>query len=633
MAPARGAILRRPAHPAGGPGKDMKNLRPRAALRAAALLICGLLAMEENRAQTNTTAPPAEWLTHAEKTGYRETPDYAETVAYARRLAAASPLVEYREFGTSGEGRPLPLLVAAKGGAQTPQAARKAGRAVVLVQACIHAGEPDGKDAGFALLRDIAVTREREALLERVVLLFVPVYNVDGHERRSPYNRINQNGPAEMGWRGNGSNLNLNRDYLKADAPETRAWLRLWNEWRPDLFIDCHVTDGADFRYTVTYQFERHENVHPAVAAWSSEAFAGRIMPAAEVEGQLFSPYLVFRDNRDPRRGIDAFIATPRFATGYVPVVRNRPALLIETHMLKDYRTRVLGTYHILRAALEEANRRPEALLAAVRRADEETASAGGSYDPSRRFALKVELTDKPGEMLLKGWQYATSLSEVSGDLRVVWDTTKPLDLAVPHYDEADPTVSVAPPLAYLVPQQWKAAVEVLSAHGLRLRRLAEPASVEVESYRFREVRLAPAPFEGRVPVSFKVEPVRERRQYPAGTVVVTMAQPDARAALHLLEPAAPDSLAYWGFFNPVFEQKEYGEAYVLEKLAREMLAKDEGLRAEFERRVARDPKFAASASERLNFFYERSPYWDRRLNLYPVGRVVTPLSARLADF
>jgi murein tripeptide amidase MpaA len=611
----------------------MNKLRLRAAPRFAALLLCGLLAMEENRAQTDATRPPAEWLTHAEKTNYRETPTYADTIAYARRLAAASPLVEYREFGVSGEGRALPLLVAAKNGATTPEAARRAGRPVVLIQACIHAGEPDGKDAGLALLRDIAVTREREALLDGAVLLFVPIYNVDGHEQRSPYNRINQNGPAEMGWRGNAANLNLNRDYLKADAPETRAWLKLWNEWRPDLFVDCHVTDGADFRYTVTYQFERHENVHPAVAAWSAEAFAGRVIPSAEVGGQLFSPYMVFRDNRDPRRGIDAFVSTPRFATGYVPLVRNRPALLIETHMLKDFRTRVLGTYHVLRAALEEVNRRPAELLAAVRRADEETAAAGRAYDPERRVALKVELTDRPAEMVLKGWQYRTSLSEVSGDLQVVWDTTKPLDLTVPHYDEADPTVSVSQPLAYLVPPQWRAAIDVLAAHGLSLWRLAEPTSVDVESYRFREVRLAAAPFEGRVPVNFKVEALRERRLYPAGTVVVMMNQRDARAALHLLEPAAPDSLALWGFFNPIFEQKEYAEAYVLEKLAREMMRQDEALRAEFERRIAQDPKFAASAADRLNFFYQRSPYWDRRLNIYPVGRVLTPLQARLADY
>ena len=344
---------------------------------ACLLLGCVVLSEQNTKAQTPSPPVPAEWLTHAEKTDYRETPNFDETVAYARRLAAASPWLRLTEFGRSGQGRALPLVIASKGAGWTPQAVRKAGKAVVLIQACIHAGETDGKDAGLALLRDIAVTKAHAALLERAVVLFIPVYNADGHERRSPYNRVNQNGPAEMGWRGNASNLNLNRDYMKADAPETRAWLALWNEWSPDLFIDCHVTDGADFRYNVTYQFERHENVHPAVRAWSEGAFGKRIMPAAEKDGNLFSEYLVFRDNRDPSKGIDSFIATPRFATGYVPVVRNRPALLIETHMLKEHRSRVRGTYDILRAALEEVNRDPEGLMRAGRAAEEHTVNEG----------------------------------------------------------------------------------------------------------------------------------------------------------------------------------------------------------------------------------------------------------------
>ncbi|HEX5708949.1 MAG TPA: M14 family metallopeptidase [Pyrinomonadaceae bacterium] len=601
-----------------------------------AFLLLGTLILsdeETTRAQPAQTPVPTEWLTHAEQTDYRETPDYEATLAYARRLDAASPWVRLTEFGRSGEGRALPLMVIAKGNAgASPEAARRAGRAIVLIQACIHAGETDGKDAGLALVRDIAVLKTHEALLERAVVLFIPIFNTDGHERRSPYNRINQNGPAEMGWRGNASNLNLNRDYLKADAPETRAWLRLWNEWTPDLFLDCHVTDGADFRYHVTYQFEQHENVAPSVRAWSREAFEGRIMRAAERGGYLYSPYMVFRDNRDPRKGIDSFIATPRFATGYVPVVRNRPALLIETHMLKDHRSRVRGTYDLLRAALEEVNRDPEALTRAGRQADEQTIADGGRYDPAKKLALSVALTDTPTQKLLKGFEYRTELSDVSGDVRVVW-SDKPQDLNVPFYTEARASASVAPPLYYVVPPQWTSVIEVLGAHGLRLQRLASPLTIDVESYRFSEVKWGARSFEGRVLVSFKTETVRERRTYPAGSVVVSMAQPAARAALHLLEPDAPDSFVVWGFFNPIFEAKEYGENYVLEQLAREMMGKDEALRREFEARVANDPKFAASTSDRLQFFYERSPYWDRRMNLYPVARVTAPLTARLTDF
>ncbi|HEX8473773.1 MAG TPA: M14 family metallopeptidase [Pyrinomonadaceae bacterium] len=601
-------------------------------LATVTLLILNGMTNAQSQPPPSPPVPP-EWQTHAERTDYRETARYEETIAYARRLDGASPLIRYSEFGRSGEGRALPLLVAATGETWTPQSARRAGKAIVLIQACIHAGETDGKDAGLALLRDIAITKTRPALLQRVVVLFIPIFNVDGHEQRSPFNRINQNGPAEMGWRGNASNLNLNRDYIKADAPETRAWLRLWNEWSPDLFLDCHVTDGADFRYHVTYQYERHENVAAPVRLWAEEAFDRRIIPAAESPENLLSPYMVFRDNRDPTKGIDSFIASPRFATGFVPVVRNRPALLIETHMLKPHRPRVRGTYDILRAALEEVNRDPENLIRAGRTADEQTINEGKTYDPARRVALRVELTDKPTRKQLKGWAYRTELSDVSGAVRVVWDTTKPLDLDVPFYTEARASVAVAPPLFYIVPPQWTQAIEVLAAHGLRLQRLATPATLEIESYRLSNVKFAASSFEGHTMVSFKSAPVSERRTFPAGSVVVPMAQAGARAALHLLEPDAPDSLVAWGFFHAIFEEKEYAEDYILESLAREMLAKDEKLRREFEQRVANDAKFASSAQERLRFFYERSPYLDARVGRYPVARVTGRLEAKLVDF
>ncbi|MDQ3685797.1 MAG: M14 family metallopeptidase [Acidobacteriota bacterium] len=601
-----------------------------AGLTALSILI--LISPVMTEAQSPAPPVPPEWQTHAEKTDYRETPRYDETVAYARRLAAASPLIRTVSFGRSGEGRELPLVIAARDNATTPQAARRANKAIVLIQACIHAGETDGKDAGLALLRDIVITKTHPNLLDRVVVLFIPIYNTDGHERFSPYNRINQNGPAEMGWRGNGSNLNLNRDYMKADAPETRAWLRLWNEWSPDLFIDCHVTDGADFRYNVTYQYERHENVAAPVREWAQKFFDGRIVPKAEAGGNLLSPYLVFRDNRFPEKGVDSFVSTPRFSTGYVPLTRNRPALLIETHMLKEHRSRVRGTYDLLRAALEEVNRDPESLMRAVRLADEGIEAAGRTYDAQRKIVLHVALTDTPTPLKLKGVEYRTELSEISGDMRVVYGT-KPLDINVPSYFDARAVVSVTPPLHYIIPPQWSDAIEVLNLHGLRLKRLAAPLTIEIESYRFGDVKWGNNSFEGHVLPSYKSIPVKERRTFPAGSIVVGMAQPAARVALHLLEPEAPDSLLTWGFFNPIFEQKEYAEAYKLENLAREMLGKDEKLRHEFERRLVEDPKFAASAQQRLEFFYERSPYWDAKMNLYPVARIVTPVEMRLTEF
>jgi murein tripeptide amidase MpaA len=598
---------------------------------ALALSISFLLpAFIQTKAQTKTMpqnqSPPVppKWLTHAEKTDYRETPRYAETIEYSKRLDQASPLIKFQSFGKSGEGRDLPLLIAAEGDTFTPEAARRAHKPVILIQACIHAGESDGKDAGLALLRDIAVTKSRPGLLKHVVLLFIPIYNTDGHERVSPYNRINQNGPAEMGWRTTSTYQNLNRDYMKADTPETRAWLALWNTWKPDLFIDCHVTDGADYRVNITFQHEHHEGVAPSVLAWEKRVIDDRVAAATEAAGNVVSWYLEFIDNRDLTKGIRDFNGSPRFSTGYVPL-RNRPGILIETHMLKPYRPRVIGTYDFLRFILEEVNRDPEALLAAGREADEKTLTDGRTYDANRRFPLDYELTDKARPYQLKAVEYHTEMSEVSGAPRVIFGT-KPLDLTVPMYDELRVKAAVAPPLYYIVPAPWTEVIEILRAHGLKLQTTKEPMSIEVESYRFQNVKWATGPFEGRLMPSFRVEVVKERRTFPAGSVIVPLSQEWSRVAINLLEPEAPDSLVRWGFFNATFEQKEYGEDYVVEKLAREMLASNPKLREEFEKKLAGDPGFAANPRARLRFFYERSPYWDQQMGLYPVGRIITPI-------
>jgi murein tripeptide amidase MpaA len=563
---------------------------------------------------------PPDWQTRAEQTDYRETAPYAETIDYARRLAAASPLLHFESFGKSGEGRELPLLIGAEGDTFTQEAARAAGKAVVLIQACIHAGEPDGKDAGFALLRDIAITRTQSDLLKNVVVLFIPIYNTDGHERSSPYNRINQNGPTDMGWRTTTSYQNLNRDYMKADTPETRAWLSLWNRWHPDLFIDCHVTDGADYQYNITYQFEHHDGIAASVLSWESEVMNGKVLPAMEREGNIVSWYLEFADNRDFSKGIRDFNGSPRFSTGYVPL-RNRPGVLIETHMIKDYRSRVVGTYDLLRFALAEVSRDPEKLLAAGRAADAETVTRGGKYNLEQTYPIDFELTDKALPYNLKALSSRTEMSDVSGDVRVVFGSD-PLEITVPMYNTFRVRTAIVPPLAYIVPPQWQEAIAVLKAHGLSFAETRAAATIEVESYRFVEVNWPSGPFEGRFMPRVKSEVTHEVRTFPAGSVIVPLAQTLAKVAINLLEPQAPDSLVAWGFFNAIFEQKEYGEHYVLESLAREMMEKDPKLAAEFQERLASDAEFAASPAARLEFFYKRSPYWDQQMNLYPVGRI-----------
>ena len=565
---------------------------------------------------TQTQVPP-DWQTPAEETSYSQTPDYAETIAFAKRLASESTSIQFQTFGFSGQGRALPLLVCSEAGVFSPEAAKEKGKAVVLIQACIHAGEPDGKDAGFALLRDVAVTKSAAGLLQNVVLLFIPIYNTDGHERSSPYNRINQNGPASMGWRTTATYQNLNRDYMKADTPETRSWLRLWNQWQPDLFIDCHVTDGADYRCNITYHHEHHSGIDSGVLAWEREVFGGKVVPATEAADNVISWYLEFIDNRDLKLGTRDFNGSPRFSTGYAPL-RNRPGILIETHMIKDYRSRVIGTYDFLRSALCEVNLDPSRLIEVGRKADER---AMRLVDSDSLYPLDFKLTDEVTTLELKAFSYHTEESDISGDLRVIFGR-EPLDLTVPMYQTFAVTKTVKPPRAYVIPLQWQSVIDVVKAHGLQTMELSDTTSMNVESYRFTNVEWPSEPFEGRHMPRFELETIIEERVFAAGSVIVSLEQPLARVALNLLEPAGPDSFARWGFFNAVFEEKEYAEHYVLEELARQMLRNDPSLADDFVRAIAEDPEFASNPAERLRFFYKRSPYWDPQMNLYPVGRV-----------
>jgi hypothetical protein len=588
-----------------------------AVLAALALLSSAGAAVAGASSAAGSSSPAAtDWRTPSEKTGLTETPRLAETAAYLKRIEAATLWIRVASFGRSGEGRDLILVIASKDRAFDPAAAARTGKPVVLLQAGIHAGEIDGKDAGLALLRDMAVTREKAALLDRVILLFMPIYNVDGHERFSAWNRINQNGPKEMGWRVTAKNLNLNRDYMKADAVETRAWLEVFNAWRPDFVIDAHVTDGADFRYDVTYGMETGPNVPAPIVAWEKEAIEGRAIPAIAAAGHLVAPYIFLRDDTDPSLGLGGATMPPRFSTSYT-VLRNRPSFLIETHMLKDYPTRVRATYDTVVALIEAIGRDPGALRAAVRRADEEAARPGTT-------PLQFKASAEGRTVEFKGVQYRREPSAISGAMRIIYGA-EPLDLQVPRYDHIETTLSVERPIAYLVPPQWTEVIDVLRAHGLELKRLAAPLTAPVAGYRLSEPKWQETPFEGRHPVTFKSESLPAgSRTFPAGTVVVPLQQRDSALAMNLLDPQGPDSFAAWGFFDAIFEQKEYAEPYVMERLAREMLDHDPALKIEFEKALA-DPDFAASPRKRLDFFFRRSPWWDASVGLYPVGLLTSP--------
>ena len=584
-------------------------------------------------AVATAAAQAADWTTPAEAAHFKTTPSYADTRAYLEKLAAAAPdRLKLTRFGVSPEGRDLMLVVAASGGEFTPEAARASGKEIVFVQAGIHAGEIEGKDAGLMLLRDLvdakaagartspAAERLKHAL-DHAILLYLPIFNVDGHENSNPYLRINQNGPAEMGFRATAQNLNLNRDYIKADAPEMQAWLALWNAWLPDFLADIHTTDGADYRYDLTWYTEDWGPLDNGVKAWQDTALKKRIFAATNKRGHLLSPYLELKDHRDITKGIENFGSGQRFSTGYV-ALQNRAALLVETHMLKPYEVRVRVTYDLVAAILDDIRAHPGELRRVVEAADRNTIARANQSGAT--LPILFAAGGKPVAMILKGFDFTQTKSEISGDIWTQYDPARPKDYSIPNWRDLVVAKSATLPAAYLVPAGWPQVIAKLKLHGLRVETTTQPLTLAVQRYQIDDPHWASTPFEGHLMLrKFVAKTENATLTFPPGSAVVRMDQRAANVVVNLLEPDAPDSLLRWGTFNAIFEQKESADARVLEKLARDMLAQDTSLKTEFEERLKNDAGFAADPRARLEFFYRRSPWYARQnIGAYPVVKL-----------
>lgn len=557
--------------------------------------------------------------TEAERSGYARTGRYAEVIALCDAFAGRYPQrVRCIDFGTTPEGRPMKALIASNRGALTADAARNAGLPVVLVQGGIHAGEIDGKDAGFLALRQMLDGEAARSALDKVVLIFVPVFNIDGHERFGAWNRPNQNGPAEMGWRVTAQNYNLNRDYAKADTSEMQAMLALVNAWDPIATIDLHVTDGAKFEHDVSIQVEP---LHAGDEALRAAGLALRegTLTALRKQGSLpVAFYPSFVENDNPASGFVDGVAPPRFSTGYFHL-RNRIAMLVETHSWKDYPTRVRITRNTVIAVMELAAKHGIDWRRTALEADARAKELGGSMVP-----LSWTASDKIRTIDFRGYVYTRTPSEVSGALMTRYDDSRPQLWKVPLRDDVVPGLAIAAPKGgYLVPAVYADVVAArLRTHGIAYERLGQALpKADVEIFRDETPTFAAASSESHQRLTLDGEWKTETRDIGAGALFVPIAQPKARLAMSLLEPLAPDSLLAWGLFNNAFEQKEYMEDYVAEDVAREMLARDPALRERFERKVKEDPKFAADPQARLEFFHRLHSAWDERYGLYPVMR------------
>ncbi|MFH2142680.1 MAG: M14 family metallopeptidase [Bacteroidota bacterium] len=576
-----------------------------------------ILMLSCNNASRNNT-DPTEWLLEYEKSGYTKTATYDEVISFCKKLDAFSDQVYYSNFGTSVQGYVLPLLIIDKDGFTDVSEVRKSGKVVLLVEANIHAGEPEGVDAGFMLVRDIIVNKKYENLLDHVTLLFIPSFNVDGHRRFIKYSRINQNGPEMMGWRTTAQNLNLNRDFLKADAVEMKSWLKLFNEWLPDFFIDCHTTDGADYQYALTYGLEIKGNMDADQTNWQKETYLDRITKMMEGAGYPIFPYVAFSRWHDPKSGLRSWISKAMLSTGYVSY-QNRPGLLIETHMLKNYENRVSSTYEMIKFTMEILNDQYKELLNINMVADERISS------PEFRkteFPLDYKLSNDSVIVVFRGIEYTEEISDMTNGPWFKYNGSKK-DFNLALFNDLKTDKSVKLPDVYIIPTEWTDVIERIKLHGIKFIELEKDTSILIKTYKFKNVRWDQSPYEGRQKIqNFDSEEIETSMLFQRGSILIDMNQRRAKIIALILEPESPDSYFQWGFFNTIFEQKEYSETYVMETMAREMLAKDSILKAEFEKKIKEEPDFADNQWAICNWFYSKTPYWDERINVYPVGKI-----------
>jgi hypothetical protein len=557
--------------------------------------------------------------TRAEVSNFEATSNYEETLGFLRKLQAHFPEMYLGFYGSSGEGRALPFVVVSREKAFTGRKAQRLSKPVVLIQNGIHAGEIEGKDASLMLLRDLALGRHAE-VLEAVTLVVLPIYNVDGHERISPFNRPNQNGPKQgMGFRTTTNGLDLNRDYLKISSEEARSLIALVNDWRPHLHVDDHVTDGIDMDWVLTWSWAEAPQAPAPVDAWL-RAHMPAVLAATEKAGHKVGPYVDLVDRNDPAKGFSSWVGQPRYSTGYFPL-RNRPSVLVETHSYKPYRQRVTATHDFLLALLDEVARDPAALTRAVAAAEAAEVAMGKPDAPPSDVVVDFEQSDRPDRIRLPVYAGETKTSVVTGEPLLLFRRGQLNTQEVPWFHGSKAVRMVPRPRGYLVLPGWPQIEQRLRGQGLRVARLSQPAEIEVETMRAAEPRPAPGSYQGLTRVTAKVERAAERRRIPAGSLWIPADQPDFELAVQLLEPEAVDSLLSWGLLSSIFEGKEYIDPRVLEGLAAEML-KDPKTAAEW-RTALQDEKFAADTNARYQWWFRRTPYWDATVGLLPYFRVM----------
>ena len=537
----------------------------------------------------------------------KETATYDEVIRFYQDLDKKYDQATLVQVGTTDIGKPLHLFVMSANKIFKPQA----DKVTIIVNNGIHPGEPEGIDASMMWVRELLV---KKTLPPNVVLCVVPVYNVDGMLNRG-VSRINQNGPNSYGFRANSRNYDLNRDFIKTDSKNSESWQKMFHTWKPHLIVDTHTSNGADYQHAVTYFPTQKDKFHPLVSEFFTKQFKPQLDGLLTKAGFDPVPY-VNAFGATPESGYNGFNDTPRYSSGYSSLF-NCETFVVELHMLKDYPTRVKGTYAFLEATLQLSIKHAGTLIKNKQKADEALAS-------QITFPLSWKLDRTVADSItFKGFGAKYKPSEVSGLNRLYYDRNEVFTKRIPFFDHYVPDITIEKPKAYIIPQSWARVIELLKINGVKLEPLAKDISMEVEAYYIEDYKSPAKPYEGHY-IHTGVVLRKEKQTLPfyKGDYIIYTNQPSNRYIIETLEPQGPDSFFAWNFFDSVLGQKEHFSAYVFEDVAADLLRKDAILKEKLEERKKKDEAFAKSGAAQLEFIYRNSPYSERSYLRYPVYRL-----------
>jgi hypothetical protein len=555
-----------------------------------------------------------QFTTSFEKTKGLQTTDYFGCIAYYNELSMQYNTINIKKFDTTDAGYALQLVIFSSDRKFEPALWRRQNKVIIFINNGIHPGEPDGIDASMMFVRDLATGKIKAS--SNIVIAVLPVYNIGGTLNRNSFSRVNQYGPESYGFRGNAQNLDLNRDFIKADSKDARAFIKIFQWLNPDIFIDNHVSDGADYQHTMTMLTTQHNKLGGEIGTFLHDVFEPALFKSMRTKQWPMCPYVNF-EGSDPYKGWEAFYDSPRYSSGYASLFQTI-AFVPETHMLKPFADRVKSTYAFMQTVMEQASAYATDILAKRKASVEATKQ-------QKSFSINWQTDSSTYEMIpFKGYEAAYKTSEVTGMQRLYYDHTKPFEKQVKFYNTLIPALTIQKPKAYIIPQGWHAAIELLRLNGVQLQRLKKDTMINVSYYHIDDYASSARPYEKHhFNYNVKLTEIPASIRFLKGDYIIYTGQRADRYIIETLEPQAGDSYFRWNFFDAILQQKEGYSDYRWEDVAADYLEQHPEIRTQLEEKKKTDTAFAASAPAQLNFVYKNSPYYELEHLRYPVYRLM----------